>query len=241
MRSINAIEIAILLILVVAFSCGQIPSDGGDNVVSTFPLTPGTRWAYERNYYEIPFNNPLNPDTTAFFIVRRVIGPEPTMDSLHLIIVDDTTWDNYPNQNSYVQRYWYKLENGKLREYGSRMITGGGSIEPILYDFPATILNLPLTPNKEWLVVEGALGSIVKKVIDTDNYSYGGRQILSAVLRTSRSYLPNVDWVELYSNEGLMYSHIYYGIQPRNDEVGNPIDSVYVHDDIRLVGMDIGE
>jgi hypothetical protein len=240
LQSISKIGPVLLALLVGA--CGQIPVDnGGGNNVNTFPLTPGTRWEYERNCYEIPFNDPSSADTIAFVIVRRVIRHEPSIDTLDLTIIDDTTTMLRPGQQIYIERYWYGIDYGKLKEYGRRAISDNGDTRPILYSAPIVALDFPLTTGKEWVFNRSDYGAVTRQVIDTRYYEFEEKAIFSALVKTVSPLDLRIIWIDWYSDQGMLYSHTDYGIRIRTDEIGNPIDSVYAYDDIRLENMHIAE
>jgi hypothetical protein len=240
LQSISKIGPVLLALLVGA--CGQIPVDnGGGNNVNTFPLTPGTRWEYVRNYYEIPFNDPSSADTVAFTVVRRVIGHEPAIDTLDLTIIDDTTTMLTPGRQIYIVRYWYGIDDRKLKEYGRRSISNDGNIQPLLYSTPMIVLDFPLTTGKDWIFNRTEFGNVKREVVDTRYYEFEERAIFSALVKTISPLDLRIIWMNWYSDQGMLYSHTDYGIRIRTDEIGNPIDSVYAYDDIRLEKMHIVE
>ncbi len=242
MGPISSMSKAVYLILFVICACGQISVDNGrQNDVSTFPLTAGTRWEYVQNYIEIPFNDSSAAETTSFVIVRRVIGHEPLIDTLDLTIIDDTTIWSTPESLIYVDRYWYGLDGKLLKEYGYRALTDRGGIEPIFWPAPAKVLDLPLALHKRWMYKQTEFGPLTREVIDTDYFVFEGRSIHSAIVRTVSPIAPRADWIDWYSDVGLLYTHINYGIRTRTDEIGNPIDSAYASEDKHLRSMHIAE
>jgi hypothetical protein len=79
------------------------------------------------------------------------------------------------------------------------------------------------------------------QVIGEENYQFGNRTFYCGLVKTSYPFSPNIFRLQWYSDDGMIYSHINYGMQYRQDEMGHIIDSVYSFEDTRLSSIILAE
>ncbi len=224
--------------------CSKRGSDPEYTGTSTFPLTTESRWEYTKTTYRIPFNDPAYSDTGSYSIIRRVIGPDTTIDSLNLIIVDDSTSVlDSSETNPYVNRHWYQISDEDLQDYGSQVLHLWGPDKRETFDPPHLLLDFPLMANKAWTESTEDLASVFSTVVGTEYISVGEEEIKCDVIRsrmideqTGHLYYDSYWW---YSDDGLIRNEFDFGVGEILDESGNLIDSVRTIRKLELLNFEI--
>ncbi len=233
----------IILLGLLAFisNCGDSGKPYSE-ITNTFPLTAGSRWEYDHYRYNISFNDSVPPDTFYTHMSRRVIGIEPSIDTLQLTIVEDTWIGNELGFiDTLISRSWYGFDNSKLKIYGSRNFRPNETGGPIIFSRPLIMLDLPLDLDKEWAVIEGIDGTGYKKVINREELKLAGREFNCDIVGMAGEmdypdFSMNREW---YSNEGLIMRRYDWGTQMIEDEQGIIIDSMRVYETTELTAIHI--
>jgi hypothetical protein len=237
----NLLIVCSLTIMIIIFCfCGQIPVGGGGYEVTQFPLTTGNRWQYLDTYSQTAFSNQSHTDTTITSIIRRIIGPDTSAERTGLIIVDDsTTVINQGESDAYTQRYWYAISDGKLQEYArqSRYSNYNTPISP--YSTPYVLLKFPLHIGASWQYSMSTNPAVERRVIGADSVTLQDMVFRCNLVKSTNSMNRNVDYIEWYSNEGLIARTIDYGIVNILNEEGDVVDSSYDYQETKLLNINL--
>lgn len=240
----SALKAVSLPFLVLILSCGDKSTDDGWDGTSTFPLTTDSRWEYARYYYDMPFNDSALADTDFYSIIRHAVGPDTIIGSDQLIAVDDSIAELYSGiGDPYVKRHFYCISDGKLKDYGFNYLFLWGPDDPVYFDPPHILLDLPLMPNKAWTESTEDFVSVYNTVVGIQYVPVADSGIKCDVIRsrmiderTGHLYYDSYWW---YSNDGLMRKEIDFGITVIEDTNGVVIDSVRRLDVLELIDMEI--
>jgi hypothetical protein len=235
-------KIIILSFALILFSaCGQNPVENNRAEINNYPLTTGNRWLYLKTSFDISYNPVVVPDTFRTMMVRRVIGPDTSINSLPLIMVDDsiTLLDSSSVFEPYYERHWWKIENSKLLEFAYQQDEMGHISDPFIYSNPRVIFDFPLTIGKRWAVAYSDYDPpfcelIVDSILAIENLDYADQIFSCAKIKSMLTIAPELVHYEWYSNKGLILEKYDFGKQYRFDEVGHIIDSVYEYDETKL-------
>lgn len=224
--------------------CSKKGSDPEYTGTSTFPLTTESRWEYAREHYVIPFNDSALADTHFYSIIRHVVGPDTIIGSDQMIAVDDSIDQLYSGEtNPYVNRHFYCISDGKLKEYGRVNLFLWGPADPVYFDPPHILLDLPLMANKAWTESTEDFASVFNAVVGIEYISVGEEEIKCDVIRsrmineqTGLLYYDSYWW---YSDDGLIRNEFDFGVGEILDESGNLIDSVRYLQELELLDFEI--
>lgn len=210
---------------------------------STFPLSTGSRWEYERNYYRMPYSDSIAADTQTFAIYRRVIGPDTLIGSDQTYIIDDSTSRvDSTVADPFIDRHWYGISDNKLKEFAEITFLPGETPSPNFFALPHIILNFPLINGKLWVSNETSMGFVRNNVVGIEYVTIGQVSIKCDVVRTwlldesNHMYYDSYWW---WCDQGLIQNEIDWGTEYIRDESENIIDSVRVYEEMKLLDMDI--
>ena len=221
--------------------CGQSPTDYDENGITSFPLHTADRWEYSQIDYQIPFGGQDSEVTVTTRFIRRVIGVDTSINTIGLIIVDDSLIYTFPGHDDYtsIERHWWRVMDHDVYEIASGYGTEGDRFRPVFWEQPRLLLDFPLSSGKNWILGQSEFGTLSMKVIDFQSFALGEQSFYCALVKTSLEYYPHIGFTDWYSNSGLIYSHAEYGLSYMQDELGNIIDSVYVYRDITLDNINL--
>lgn len=236
------ITLTILIGLLAVNGCSKKNTEPEYVGTSTFPLTSDSRWDYVRNYYLIPFVDSSLADTQTFAVTRRVVGPDTVIGSDQLYIVDDSTSRTDSSEaDPFVDRHWYGIVDGQLREYGEVMFFPWETPSLSLFDNPRILLDFPLMPGKAWTESSEDMRSVYNTVVGIEYIPVADSQVKCDVVRSrmvdDQSGHVFYDAHRWYSNSGLIHEETDFGIEAILDSNDVVIDSVRHLRVLELIGL----
>jgi len=234
----SALVVVTALILASLCFCGQASVDPYTPEVDSFPLKPGDKWEYRRDYYEISLSH-QTAETLSYSINRQVKESDTLFPGISgLKIVEDSISIisgimGFP----YFYRYWFKLEHNKLKEYAYEYGIYGGNSQPRLWADPHVVLDFPLVEGKSWLLGYMDIGASFRNVVGADYFLFDDRVIFCEKIKTTNPGIGNIEIYDWYADEGLIFNSIDYGIREITNEIGQPIDSVHAFEETKLVNL----
>ncbi len=223
--------LTIIIVVLALTACSKKNTEPEYVGTSTFPLTTDSRWDYVRNYYLIPFVDSSLADTQTFAVIRRVIGPDTVIDSAQLYTVDDSTSRTDSSEaDPFVDRHWYGIADGQLKDYGETVFFPWETPSRNLFDNPHILLDFPLMPGKAWTESSQDLRSVYNTVVGIQYLQVAGSQIKCDVVRSimvgDQSGHVFYEAYRWYSNSGMIREETDFGIEAVLDSSGVVIDSV---------------
>jgi hypothetical protein len=250
----NIFILSATILVTTNYSC----SDKGTNPFkhpSTYPLAVGNYWHYKTSLHEISLHHVLPSDSSYDDCYRRVIAADTFdfWDSLiPAVIIQDSIGHPYrPSPNIYdlYALYWQRFQNSKLEEFAMASVDSFyGQIDTAwgVYDCPKIIADFPLTRGKTWNYDIGCS----RHPSPASNSVTGSRTIRLGmgtfdcdIIRSIQPEFRGSDTTieeSYYSDPGLVYQFVDFGIQPMYDpDSGQIVDSARVYETYELMDYQI--
>jgi hypothetical protein len=242
----NVFALLISIWLTIYIGCSDKGTEP-ENHTTTYPNTTGTRWRYytviDRHYM---VDTTLN-DSDTMTLDISIEGPD-TILSLPGTYTTIAYGGQLGLDGVGATRNWYKYDGTTLSQFVYQVVIPDVQ-DPVYYDPPRRILDLPLTPGKSWIYSRSWSDFYADSVIGIMTVT--GSDIITALGRTfncdivnHKAYLQRNDSLvyekdQYYSNEGLIYEKMPDEISYRHNEHGEIIDSALETSHTELMEMDI--
>lgn len=209
---------------------------------STFPLTAGSRWQYNRISWSVSFSDstPEYVDTTEIF--RHVIGQDSLAELMHWIAIDDSFIVLGGESDTYEQRQWFGIQDGRLKIYAHQFSRHGQTNDIEFYPQPYIMLDFPLDEGKSWQSYDSLIGGWERTVLGSETIIAVGHQFKCDIVGTRSSddweHPDDYHYKEWYSDDGLISSS-FAAMEYIQDEHGAIIDSVQAFQKVELLDINI--
>ncbi len=232
-------------IILLMIGCAKDPTEPDPRqATSTFPLTTDSRWEYNVIWYQVPFNEPLLADTVTRDIYRHIIGLDSLPGIADLVVCDDTMITYAFGQvDTFINRQWLKLDDGKLKLYASDLYPFGNEPNPNIFEYPHNLLDFPLINGKSWIARIEGIATEDRRVAGIEYielpFGWLNCDVIHSAIWDNTSNDTMSTAFEWYSDDGLMRAEFAYATSVLYDDGGVFLDSLRSYEIWELTEMDI--